>query len=142
MKYIGIDPDVHESGYSVWDSQLKTFDFIGQARFFTLTNLLLEMASNAEIIVVIEAGWMNKKSNYHGRPGQSKAVGETIAKRAGQNHQVAKFFAEFCQENNIKYTEIRPTQTKLNSKDFNKKTGHTGPSNQDYRDAAMLVYGM
>mgnify|MGYP000335375459 CR=1 FL=1 len=138
MIYIGIDPDVDKSGFAVWDSRNRTFKEIETYGFF---DLIQKMNSfDSEIQVVIEAGWLISKSNFHGRKGQPKSVGEKIAKSVGANHQVGKLFVEWCRFNNIRFREIKP-QGKINSVDFKRLTGWPKRTNSEQRDSAMLIFG-
>lgn len=139
MIYIGIDPDVKENGVAVWDSELKAFDFIENMDFW---EVIEEFESwMIPISVVIEAGWLIKKSNWHNRKGQSKAVGEKIAKSVGANHQVGILFYEYCLKNNINVTLEKP-KGKVKADYFKKLTGYKKQTNQDKRDAGMLVFGL
>ena len=92
--------------------------------------------------VVIEAGWQNKKSNLHGCFGQSKIVGERIAKNVGENHATGKLLVEMAQSLGLPVVEVRPTRKKLKAEDFNRITGWQGRTNQEQRDAGMLIWGM
>ena len=95
---------------------------------------------NIPINVVIEAGWLHKKSNWHGRAGQTKSVGEKIAKSVGRNHQVGILLKEYCEIKGIKHTLVKP-KGKVKADYFKKLTGYTKRTNQDQRDAGMLVFG-
>ncbi|MFW2140940.1 hypothetical protein ACG94V_18270, partial [Acinetobacter sp. ULE_I001] len=69
---IGIDPDLEKSGVAVLkDGSLR----LDNMRFYDLTKYF-EVNKDQIKKVVIEAGWMNKKSNLHNRIGQSKRAGE------------------------------------------------------------------
>jgi hypothetical protein len=37
---------------------------------------------------------------------------------------------------------VKPTRTKLKAEDFNRITGWQGRTNQEQRDAGMLIWGM
>ncbi len=138
MIYIGIDPDIDNSGIACWDSETKVFNFIKNASFW---DIIIELEFwECEKTVIIEAGWLIKKSNWHGKAYQSKNVGELIAKNVGSNHQVGVLLAEYCEKENIKYHLVKP-KGKINSKVFKQITKHPGRTNQDQRDAAMLVFG-
>jgi hypothetical protein len=138
MIYIGIDPDIEKSGIACWDSESKSFDYIKNMSFWEIIEEF--ELWNIDINVVIEAGWLIKKSNWHGRAYQSKSVGERIAKNVGSNHQVGILLAEYCEKNNIKYELVKP-KGKINSESFKEITKYTKRTNQDQRDAAMLVFG-
>lgn len=92
---------------------------------------------------MIEAGWLNKKSNLHGRYGQSKRAGERIAKNVGErNHAAGKLLVEMAKSLNLSVVEVRPIRKKKNSEEFNRITGWVGRSNQEQRDAEILIFGM
>lgn len=137
MIFIGIDPDVEKSGFAAWDSRRRTFLEIENYSFFDLIERL--KGFDSEIEVVVEAGWLIKKSNFHGRKGQTKSVGEKIAKAVGANHQVGKLFVEWCKKNNVVCYEIKP-KGKIDGAEFKRKTGWGKRTNSEHRDAAMLVF--
>ena len=140
MIEIGVDPDVDRNGVAIWDKRCHSFSFVGNMRIFELLDKIQEISDSGEpLLVVIEAGWMINKSNFHGRKGQSKSVGEKIAKSVGANHQVGKVVEEYCCVNNINYKLIKP-QGKKNAAEFKRITGWQGRTNSEMRDAAMLVF--
>ena len=138
-RWIGIDPDVDQSGFAVWNDVSQQFETIDQASFFQITLIVSTIAKTRDVKIIIEAGWLIKKSNWHGRKGQSKAVGEKIAQAVGRNHQVGKLFAEFCQTNDIAY-ELQKPLGKVDGNRFKAITGWNEVTNPEKRDAAMLVF--
>jgi hypothetical protein len=149
MIHIGVDPDVDSSGFAVWDSVLKEFSEINAYRIFDLLAWIdTYIAEGHDVKVVIEAGWLNKKSNFHGNAKQSKSVGEKIAKSVGANHQVGRVIVEYCQVKNISYVEQKPLpkkwgknkREKISAEEFKKISGWSGRTNSEKRDAAMLVF--
>lgn len=134
---IGIDPDLEKSGVAVIDGSLQLFNL-------TFPELMELFSENKDKIkkVVIEAGWLNKKSNFHARYGQSKNAGERIAKNVGENHATGKLIAQMAEYYGFKVLLVRPTCKKLNAEEFNRLTGWTGRSNQETRDASLLIFGM
>lgn len=141
MIFIGIDPDVDKSGFAVWCSKSKALKELKVSRFFELIYEIDSIISEGfEVVVCIEAGWLIKKSNFHSRKGQTKAVGEKIAKAVGANHQVGKLIAEYCDNKKIAFGLIKP-QGKKNADEFKKITGYVKRTNSEMRDSAMLVFG-
>lgn len=135
---IGIDPDLIKSGVAILkDGSLR----LDNMRFYDLTQYF-EVNKDQIEKVIIEAGWLNKKSNVHGYYGQSKSAGERIAKNVGENHATGKLLVEMAKSLNLSVIEVRPTCAKKNSEEFNRITGWVGRSNQEQRDAAMLIFGM
>lgn len=139
MIYIGIDPDLIKSGVAYWFKGAKQI----RLELLSTTSIVIEFLKlksiGTEFTVIIEAGWLNKKSNF--RSTQNKAVGERIAKNIGENHAVGKIIEQACQELGIKYKLVRPSKTKVNKTYFFKLTGQK-VANQELIDAGMLVYGL
>ncbi len=135
---VGIDPDLEKSGVAVLkDSSLR----LGNMRFYDLTQYF-EVNKDQIKKVVIEAGWLNKKSNLHSRYGQSKRAGERIAKNVGENHATGKLLVEMAESLGLTVVLVKPTKSKKNSEEFNRITGWQGKTNQEQRDAGMLIWGM
>lgn len=98
--------------------------------------------TNRDLIkkVVIEAGWLNTKSNF--RNIQSRLVAERTAKNVGENHATGKLLVQMAESKGIPVLMIKPTRTKLDSESFNRVTGWQGRTNQEQRDACMLIWAM
>jgi hypothetical protein len=140
MIYIGLDPDTEKSGVAYYESKTKIME-LSNLSFFQLFDYLNFCKSKGAFKVVIEAGWLNK-SNWHKVANGSSAVNAKIGQRTGANHEVGKKIVEMCEYLELEYRLVKPTKKKLNSKDFNKVTGIIGRTNQEQRDAGMLVYGL
>lgn len=138
--FVGIDPDIEKSGFAIWNKTKQDL-ILTCLPFWELVNKLYFLNKTSDLEVRIEGGWLIKKSNWHGNSKQTKATGEKIAKSVGMNHQTGILMKEFCESKGISYSLIKP-QGKLKAEAFNKITKHKGRSNQEQRDAAMLVYGL
>ena len=137
---IGIDPDTKKSGFAIWDKFDKEMD-VQSLTFFEILELLKDLKEGI-LFVRIEAGWLNKKSNFHSRYNQSKEAGERIAKNVGANHETGRKLGEMCEYLDIKFEFVKPIGTKaIDHFYFQRLTGFKGRTNQDMRDAGMLVYG-
>lgn len=134
---IGIDPDLTKSGVAIIGPSLE----LKNLTFAETVDLFRSQQSEIKK-VVIEAGWLNKKSNMHSRYGQSKNAGERIAKNVGENHATGKLLVEMAESLGLVVELVRPTKTKKKADEFNRITGWGKRSNQEQRDAAMLVWGM
>lgn len=134
---IGIDPDLEKSGVAILGQSLELKNLT-----FSETVELFRTHQDEIKKVVIEAGWKNKKSNVHGCVGQSKIVGERIAKNVGENHATGKLLVEMARSLGLPVVEVKPTRKKLKAEDFNRITGWQGRTNQEQRDAGMLIWGM
>jgi hypothetical protein len=135
--YIGIDPDIDKSGIAIWENDNKIL-VLKNLSFFQIFDLLNENKDRIAI-VRIECGWLNHKSNWHNRREQTKTAGERISKNVGENHAVAKLLCQMCVFHQILHEEIRPTAHKLDKKLFKQITGYSGRTNQETRDAGMLL---
>jgi hypothetical protein len=137
--YIGIDPDIDKSGLCVYDRYADDKMQLFTASFFDVLQTIDEWNGRRRTIVKLEAGWLNKKSNWHG--GKSN-VAQKIAKNVGENHATGKLIEQYCIRNNYQYKLIVPKKSKVDAVMFKKLTGYERRTNQELRDAAMLVYGL
>ena len=80
--------------------------------------------------------------NRHKVFGGSLALNSKIGERIGANHEVAKKICEMCEHLGIKFTQVRPTKAKTNSDYFKKITGYAKRTNQEQRDACLLIWGL
>lgn len=138
---IGIDPDVEKNGiaiYAPFDKSLQLYNWY----FFELYDNLktYKQVTDEKILLVIEAGYLNK-SNWHVHSKQKKSLVANIGQRTGANHQVAIMLAQMAEYLEIDYKLVKPTKSKMNSDTFKKITGYKKLSNQEQRDAAILVWG-
>jgi hypothetical protein len=150
--YIGIDPDVTASGVCVWDAKekriagLQCMPMFGENKYQSeelgLIDYLDEIHKWDEgEFVIVSAGWLNK-SNYHARANESHKANAIIGERTGANHEVGKKIVEMCTYLGLSCELSRPTQSKIKADYFKQMTGWKGRTNQEMRDAAMLVFGI
>lgn len=144
-KIIGIDPDVEKSGVAYLYTPTKEIE-VQCLRFPALLEFLSNYEASKDVVVVMEAGWKNKISNYHGYYGVK--VGENIAKKVGRNHQLGCCIVEMCEYWGIPVVEKAPLRKCWRGKDrkitqeeieqfipnFPKR------SNPEIRDAALLAW--
>jgi sulfur carrier protein ThiS len=136
--FIGIDPDVTKSGVAYKNG--KTVELYNYS-FFDLFDYLKSLKlSQEKIIVYIECGFLNK-SNWHTTNG-SNAINAQIGQRTGANHETAKKIIEMCIYLELKYFEIKPTKSKVNADFFKQITKIDKRTNQEQRDAYMLIHGL
>lgn len=141
--YIGIDPDVTASGVCVWNSETRTIDRLESLRFPKLIELFCAFAGAmpaGSAQVVVDAGWLNR-SNFHARRDQSHRVSANIGERTGANHETGKKIVEMAEYFGLPCELHRPTTAKVKAAQFKAITGWKGRTNQDMRDAALLVWG-
>jgi hypothetical protein len=144
MIYIGVDPDIEKSGYAYWGPESRYLS-VSTWPFFDLLDTILSHwkvfnQSEDKMIVHLEAGWLNKPSNF--RRSISKRVDDRISNKTGQNHAVGKLVERFLIRNRIPYKLIIPRSAKWDAATYKRITGDTKTrTNSEMRDAAKLVYG-
>ena len=138
--FIGVDPDVDRNGVAMWDKETKTLS-LQKLKFFELYEFLAILKHNRaeDITVVIEAGWLNKKSNWH-TSGKGEFVAGRIGTKVGANHETGKKIVEMCEYMGLKYELRQPTSSKMGIRQFRMITKYQGKVDQDMVDAALLVY--
>lgn len=138
---IGIDPDIERNGIAGYDTKTKTFETLCVLDFWTTIEYLslnVELY-NKRLKVFISAGWLIKKTMWH-KPHENQNIQNKIAMSVGLNHAAGRLIAEYCKKSNINYELIEPTG-KVNAEYFKKLTKYENRTNQDVRDAGMLVFG-
>lgn len=139
---VGIDPDLKKNGFAIWEKRMRSLKLM-DGSFFEVMDWLIEIheTPNVKLKVFVEAGWLNKVSNFH--PAQGPKQREKIAKNVGENHAVGKLLIEFCKLKGMDVKAVKPNKnsmTKLDRKEFKKITGYSYNTNQEKRDAGMLVF--
>ena len=135
---IGIDPDTEKSGVAIISDELKLYNM----SFFELYDILTTFKPETEKIkVYIECGFLNR-GNRHKVSGGSLELNSKIGERIGANHEVAKKICEMCEHLKIEFIQVRPTKTKTKSDYFKKITGYNKRTNQEQRDACLLIWGL
>ena len=135
---IGIDPDVDKSGIAYingHDLELNNLTFF---ELFDYFKQLKEKFENP--IVYIECGFLNK-SNWHSKALGSAGMNAKIGERTGANFETAKKIVEMCIYLKITHHQIKPTKSKITNSYFQSITGLKAITNQEQRDAFMLIYG-
>lgn len=134
---IGIDPDVDKSGVAFKNGNLIELSNLTFFQLFDYLSFYKDIENKP--IVYVEAGYLNK-SNWHINEKQSKSMVAKIGERTGANFEVAKKIVEMCQYLGLEFVEARPTRSKVNADFFKQITGISQRTNQEQRDAAMLIY--
>ncbi len=135
---IGIDPDVEKSGVAfLQDNKLK----LQNLGFFELFEML-KFYKEREIkpMIYVECGFLNK-SNWHKKTCKSAAFNAKIGEHTGANFETAKKIVEMCIYLGLPHFPIKPTKSKIDSATFQKVTGLKIRTNQEVRDAYMLIHG-
>lgn len=137
MFIVGIDPDIDKNGVALLNENNKGITLLN-LRFFELYDFLNNL-DRETTIVYVEGGWLNK-SNWH-IAGKNQRVSTQIGKYTGENHQAGKKIIEMCEYLKLKHEVIKPTRSKIKADSFKQITGITQRTNQEQRDACMLIFG-
>jgi predicted nucleic acid-binding protein len=134
---IGIDPDIDKSGVACLHEDTKRIEMSN----LSFVDALSFVRMNKPIIkcVYLEAGWLNKKSNWH--KASNMSVASRIGANVGQNQAAGKLLQQCIEAEGIKVVTVRPTAKKLTAIEFEKLTKIKTRTNQEMRDAAMLIFG-
>jgi hypothetical protein len=141
MKYIAIDPDLHFSGMATMEN--GQYQELRVISFPDLVDLIREHNFDPNTTFVIEDVNANKPT--FSRPGQNAAQMKKIAQNVGMVKGVGKIMIDMLSHHGCKYELVKPLKGLLKSAKndkgiFQKLTGWTGQSNEDKRDAAMLIH--
>ena len=143
-KIIGIDPDIDKSGVCYLYAPTRQVE-VTALDFPHLVEYLSTYESDCNVVVVVEAGWKNAISNYHGGYGR---VAQNIARQVGRNQQVGHCIVEMCKFWGIPVIEKAPLRKMWRGKD--RKITHEelaqfvkdlpSRTNQEGRDACLLAW--
>jgi hypothetical protein len=151
MKYdniIAIDPDKEKSGVAFLKPKTRQLE-VSNLTFPMLLDYLqhakkVQGETMESLIVVVEAGWIVKKSNFHEAQGHRA---EKIAKDVGANHETGRKIIEMCEHWGIEVLPHIPLvkcwkgkDRKITHEELASFTGIMGRTNQDARDAALLAW--
>lgn len=142
MIKIGIDPDTEKSGVALINGDRLELHALTFFELFDFLKECLRLKGESEkIIVVVEAGWLNK-GNWHTKDKGSSALNAKIGQRTGANHEAGKKIVEMIEYLEIPHKLVKPTKSKVNDKLFKSITKIEGRTNQEKRDAMMLIWGI
>ena len=133
---IGIDPDLHKSGIALYRDDKSLV--LSCLTFPDVLALFDEHGQNTQK-VVIEAGWLIPNANWHAR--KNTGIASETARRVGENHAVGKLLECCARAKGLEVQLLKPTGKK-NAEQFKRITGYIGRTNQEVRDAGLLVFGM
>ena len=131
---IGVDPDVDKSGFCIVNSGK-----IQHLGVFPLWELFNYLDKQFDVLVVIEAGWIDK----NGKEAKNKSYhggGKGSSYDVGRNSEIGRQIAKFCQDNKIPYVLRQPRgYSGLNAAQFKAITKYEGKTNSETRVAAMFA---
>lgn len=143
---IGIDPDIKKSGMATFYKRELLVETLPFPELIEKLYLLATLPD--DVLVVVEAGWLNEKSNFRNTKGRAS---DKISKNVGRNNQTGIHICEMAKHYGLEVIEQKPFNKgwkgpdgKITHEELNKiliKKGipafkHT---NQDMRDSILLV---
>lgn len=142
---VGIDPDTQASGWALYHRGRRELVTLQCYDLVTVFEELNQANGLYDLTVHLEAGWLEKKSNWSTRnPRGSKSVNERIAKNVGSNHEIGRQIEKFCAKYNISCKLIKPQgYSSWNHERFCAVTKwpERKSTNSEKRVAGLLVYG-
>ena len=150
--YIGIDPDLERSGFAVVDREGKRIVDACNLGLFELIDKCRAWSAQTDgnVLVCVEAGWLNKISNFHTHSYQNTSEvrrAMRIAKNVGENHSAGKTISEGLKHYGIEHTAVEPLlkhwqgkDGKITREELALITGFNERTNQDVRDASLLAW--
>lgn len=154
--FIGIDPDAEKNGVAMFDRDTKTIEATALTFPDTLDYLRYAYsqakAAGRTLVVVIEAGWLNK-THWHVGYKDSQQAAAAKGNAVGRNHETGRKIAEMCAHWEIPHELVKPLPLKaggvnlwrgkdgkITAEELQGVTGLTGRTNQEARDAALLAW--
>lgn len=147
---VGIDPDCEKSGVAVIERNNGNAVKYDSMPFPELIATLVHMnnecaAQGLKFVVVVEAGWMERKSNFH--PAQGHRA-ERISKDVGRNHETGRKIIEMMDYQGIDNIAKHPLKKVWQTRDgkithdeiIQVIPGWGKTSNQEERDAALIAW--
>lgn len=141
---LAIDCDVHKNGIAFLDVKKGDVKYTALPFPQSVEYIRAFASEYSNYMVIIEGGWLNKKSNFHGGHG---GVSDMISKKVGANHQVGKILVQYCEFYNIKHEVVRPLnkmwggkKDKISHEEMSWFIKIGKRSNQDERDAILLAW--
>lgn len=146
--FVGIDPDVDKSGVAVLRKDIEGAAVqvdgdlsLQNLNFFDLLTYLSELKSEVgaeNIKVIVECGFLNK-SNWHKKAAGSANINAAIGNHTGRNHEVAYKICEMMDFLGLTCHKEKPKASKVKADMFWRITGYRSRTNQEQRDAGMLL---
>ena len=143
---VGIDPDTEKSGIATYYNGELLAESLPFPQLIEKLYLLATLPD--DVMVEVEAGWLNEKSNFHGKQGKRA---EKIAKNVGSNHQTGRHICEMARHYGLEVIEQKPfskgwkgaggkiTHDELNYILQHNRLEPLKRTNQDVRDAVLLT---
>lgn len=142
---VGIDPDVRKSGVATYYNGELLAESLPFPQLIEKLYLLATLPD--DVLVVVEAGWLNEKSNFRNTKGRAS---DKISKNVGRNNQTGIHICEMARHYGLEVIEQKPFNKgwkgpdgKITHEELNYILKYNGlPEikrvNQDSRDAVLM----
>lgn len=142
---VGIDPDTVKSGIATYYNGELLIESLPFPELIEKLYLLATLPD--DVLVVVEAGWLNEKSNFRNTVGRRS---DNISKKVGRNLQTGRHICEMARHYGLEVKEQKPfnkgwkgANGKITHDELNYILQHNGlpevkRTNQDARDAALI----
>lgn len=143
---IAIDPDVERSGVALLRTDTREMR-VQSLHFPDLIEYLSNQRGEDGILVVVEAGWLNKP-NWHLTAKDSARIAAAKGNSTGRNHEVGRKIVEMARHYGLTVNEVKPLRKFWNGRDgkiTHEELAQFIPdlpkrTTQDVRDAALLAW--
>jgi len=143
---VGVDPDTEKSGIATYShDELLMIESLPFPELIERLYLLATLPD--DVLVVVEAGWLNEKSNFRNTVGRRS---DNISKKVGRNHQTGIHICEMAEHYGLEVIRQKPfakcwkgRDGKITHEELNYILQYNGlpevkRTNQDARDAALI----
>ncbi len=134
MKIIAIDPDLHKSGFSQYDTTTCTMDEISSFDMFEIMSRIATLAFEGKLEKVLIEDANLIRGSFHGSTGRENV---------GKNKAVAIILINFCQKRNIHFEALKPNGYSKTFNDisiFKSVSKWTKQTNKDARASFAMIY--
>lgn len=143
---IAIDPDVERSGVALLRTDTREMR-VQSLHFPDLIEYLSNQRGEDGILVVVEAGWLNKP-NWHLTAKDSARIAAAKGNSTGRNHEVGRKIVEMARHYGLTVNEVKPLRKCWNGRDgkiTHEELAQFIPdlpkrTTQDIRDASLLAW--
>lgn len=118
-KIIAIDPDVDKNGVAVYWKEGNVMQVLSFSFFELMNYMKTNVFSKGFKPIIIEAGYLNQKSNFHGTRSarNAQSYGEKVSEATGRNGQVSRLLSEMCDYLGFEHKEVLPLKKTWRGRD-------------------------
>ena len=134
MKIIAIDPDLHKSGFSQYDTITRTMDEISSFDMFEIMSRIARLVFEGKLEKVLIEDANLIRGSFHGSHARENV---------GKNKGVATILINFCQTRNIPFEPLKPNGYSKTFNDisiFKSVSKWTKQTNKDARASFAMIY--